>query len=36
MIRIHRNHPSIVVWSMGNEVFFHRTQIHDAQGAPSF
>ncbi len=22
MIRIHRNHPSIVGWSMGNEVFF--------------
>ena len=22
MIRIHRNHPSVVVWSMGNEVFF--------------
>ena len=22
MIRIHRNHPSIVVWSMGNETFF--------------
>jgi beta-galactosidase len=22
MIRIHRNHPSIIVWSMGNEVFF--------------
>ena len=22
MIRIHRNHPAIVVWSMGNEVFF--------------
>jgi hypothetical protein len=22
MIRIHRNHPSIVVWSMCNEVFF--------------
>jgi beta-galactosidase len=21
-IRIHRNHPSIVVWSLGNEVFF--------------
>ncbi len=21
-IRIHRNHPSIIVWSMGNEVFF--------------
>lgn len=22
MIRIHRNHPSIVIWSMGNEPFF--------------
>lgn len=22
MIRIHRNHPSIIAWSMGNEVFF--------------
>ena len=22
MIRIHRNHPSIVVWSMSNEAFF--------------
>lgn len=22
MIRIHRNHPSIVTWSMGNEIFF--------------
>ncbi len=22
MIRIHRNHPSIIGWSMGNEVFF--------------
>ena len=22
MIRIHRNHPSIISWSMGNEVFF--------------
>jgi beta-galactosidase len=22
MIRIHRNHPSIVLWSMGNEDFF--------------
>ena len=21
-IRIHRNHPSIIVWSMGNEEFF--------------
>ena len=23
MIRIHRNHPSIIVWSMGNEDFFN-------------
>lgn len=22
MIRVHRNHPSIIAWSMGNEVFF--------------
>ena len=22
MIRINRNHPSIIVWSMDNEVFF--------------
>lgn len=22
MIRIHRNHPSVVAWSMGNETFF--------------
>jgi hypothetical protein len=22
MIRIHRNHPSVVTWSMGNEAFF--------------
>jgi beta-galactosidase len=22
MIRIHRNHPSVIVWSMDNEVFF--------------
>jgi beta-galactosidase len=22
MIRIHRNHPSIIAWSMGNEAFF--------------
>ena len=22
MIRIHRNHPSVVTWSMGNELFF--------------
>jgi hypothetical protein len=26
MIRIHRNHPSIVAWSMGNEVFFTAQQ----------
>lgn len=22
MIRIHRNHPSVIIWSMGNELFF--------------
>jgi hypothetical protein len=22
MIRIHRNHPSVIIWSIGNEVFF--------------
>jgi beta-galactosidase len=22
MIRIHRNHPSVIIWSMGNEAFF--------------
>jgi len=22
MIRIHRNHPSVIAWSMGNELFF--------------
>ena len=27
MIRIHRNHPSIVVWSMDNEVFFSGGQV---------
>jgi len=26
MIRIHRNHPSIIVWSMCNEVFFSSNQ----------
>lgn len=31
MIRIHRNHPSIAVWSMGNECFFSDTQ--DDSGA---
>jgi hypothetical protein len=27
MIRIHRNHPSIIVWSMDNEVFFSTGQV---------
>jgi beta-galactosidase len=27
MIRIHRNHPSIVVWSMDNEVFFSDNRV---------
>ncbi len=27
MIRIHRNHPSIIVWSMCNEVFFSSQQV---------
>ncbi len=27
MIRIHRNHPSIVVWSMDNEVFFSARKV---------
>jgi len=27
MIRIHRNHPSIVVWSMDNEVFFSAPEL---------
>lgn len=27
MIRIHRNHPSIVVWSMDNEVFFSDSSV---------
>jgi beta-galactosidase len=30
MIRIHRNHPSIVVWSNGNETFFTAPQAMDA------
>jgi beta-galactosidase len=30
MIRIHRNHPSIVVWSNGNEVFFTEGKSMDA------
>ena len=27
MIRINRNHPSIIVWSMGNEVFFSDNRV---------
>lgn len=27
MIRTNRNHPSIFVWSMGNEVFFSRQEV---------
>lgn len=27
MIRIHRNHPSIIVWSMDNEVFFSNVSV---------
>lgn len=27
MIRIHRNHPSIVAWSMGNEDFFSQASV---------
>lgn len=27
MIRVNRNHPSIVVWSMGNEVFFSNKSV---------
>lgn len=27
MIRINRNHPSIVAWSMGNEVFFSDSEL---------
>ena len=27
MIRIHRNHPSIVAWSMCNEVFFSSPEV---------
>jgi len=29
MIRIHRNHPSVVVWSNGNEVFFTKDEAMD-------
>lgn len=27
MIRTNRNHPSIIVWSMGNEVFFSKPEV---------
>jgi beta-galactosidase len=33
MIRIHRNHPSIIAWSTGNEVFFSAPQAMDAMRA---
>jgi beta-galactosidase/beta-glucuronidase len=26
MVRIHRNHPSVIMWSMGNEVWFASPQ----------
>lgn len=29
MIRIHRNHPSIVAWSMCNEAFFSAPEAMD-------
>lgn len=29
MIRVNRNHPSIIVWSMGNEVFFSHPDVMD-------
>lgn len=29
MIRIHRNHPSIVAWSMSNEAFFSSPKVMD-------
>lgn len=27
MIRTHRNHPSVIAWSLGNEVFFSRKDV---------
>jgi beta-galactosidase len=33
MIRIHRNHPSIVAWSAGNEAFFTAPEALDAMRA---
>lgn len=29
MIRIHRNHPSIIAWSMCNEAFFSAPEAMD-------
>lgn len=29
MIKIHRNHPSVVTWSMGNEIFFTNKAVMD-------
>lgn len=29
MVRVHRNHPSIVTWSMGNEIFFTHKAVMD-------
>lgn len=33
MIRIHRNHPSIITWSNGNETFFTASKAMDAMRA---
>ncbi len=27
MIRVHRNHPSLIIWSMSNEAFFSRPEL---------
>ena len=29
MIKVHRNHPSVVAWSMGNEIFFTDKKVMD-------
>ena len=33
MIRIHRNHPSVIAWSNGNEYFFSAPEAQDAMRA---
>lgn len=33
MVRIHRNHPSVIIWSMGNEVFAPQ---NDANGTAAY